>query len=181
MVGNSFVDVWGPIDELSADKDVLFEKYRKLFHERSLAQADASKGRAIFNKVCASCHKIYGEGGLVGPDITGANRSNLEYLLSNIITPSAVIQDAYQMQLILTTDGRIYSGIPAEENDRQLKLRVADQPEPVTIPVSEIESRQTSSMSMMPDGLLATLSDQEALDLMRYLQSVEQVALTNKP
>lgn len=181
MVGNSFVDVWGPIDELSADKDVLLEKYRKLFQDRSLAQADASKGRAIFNKVCASCHKMYGEGGLVGPDITGANRSNLEYLLSNIITPSAVIQDAYQMQLILTQDGRIYSGIPAEENDRQLKLRVADQPEPVTIPISEIESRQTSSVSMMPDGLLATLSDQEALDLMRYLQSIEQVALPEKP
>ncbi|XZE21513.1 PVC-type heme-binding CxxCH protein [Pirellulaceae bacterium SH449] len=176
-VGNSFIDVWGPIDELSADKDVLFEKYRKLFQERNLSQADLSRGRVVFQKVCASCHKLYGEGGVVGPDITGANRPSLEYLLSNIITPSAVIQEEYKMQLILTQDGRVYSGIPAEENERQIKLRVADQTELIVIPISEIESRQTSSMSMMPDGLLATLSDQEALDLMRYLQSVEQVAL----
>ena len=65
---------------------------------------------------------MYGEGGVIGPEITGANRSSLEYLLGNMVTPSAVIQDAYKMHIVLTDDGRVYSGIPAGENERQLRL-----------------------------------------------------------
>ncbi len=177
VVGNSFVDVWGPIDELGSDKEALFAKYRELLKEPAVTKADASHGRTLFNRTCAACHKLHGYGGNIGPDITGANRSNLEYLLSNIVTPSAIIQDAYKMHIVLTDDGRIYSGIPAEENDRQLKLRVADRPEPVTIPISQIESREIAAVSMMPDGILATLKDIEVVDLVAYLQSLHQQPL----
>ena len=180
IVGNRFVDVWGPIDELGADKEALFAKYREVLKDAELAKANPSNGRAIFNKVCASCHKLHGYGGNIGPDITGANRSNLEYLLSNILTPSAIIQDAYKMHMILTDDGRIYSGILAEENERQLKLRVADRDEPVTIAISQIESRQVSTISMMPEGALANLRDSEVLDLISYLQSHQQHPLPEK-
>jgi putative heme-binding domain-containing protein len=110
-------------------------------------------------------------GGEIGPELTGANRGNLEYLLGNILTPSAVIQDAYRMQVVLLDDGRVYSGIPAEENEHQLRLRVASQPDPVTISVAEIESREIASTSLMPEGLLANLSDAEVVDLIRYLRS----------
>ncbi|MEQ1830354.1 MAG: c-type cytochrome, partial [Pirellula sp.] len=174
VVGNTFVDVWGPIDELGADKEALFVKYRDLLKESSIAKANASNGRAVFNRACATCHKLHGTGSSIGPDITGANRSSLEYLLSNILTPSAVIQDAYKMHVILMDDGRIFSGIPSEENDRQLKLLVADRQEPITIAISDIESRQISSVSMMPEGSLANLKDSEVLDLFTYLQSLEQ-------
>ncbi len=177
VVGNSFVDVWGPIDELGADKEANFAKYRELLKETAIEKANVSNGRALYTRACATCHKMYGVGGEVGPDITGANRSNLEYLLSNIITPSAIIQDAYKMHMILTNDGRVFSGIPAEENDRQLTLRVADRPEPVTILKSEIESREISAISMMPEGSLANLKDREVLDLFVYLQSTRQVPL----
>ena len=139
--------------------------------------ADASAGRVIFNKTCAACHKLYGYGGKVGPDITGANRANLDYLLGNILTPSAVIQDEYKMHMVLTDDGRIYSGIPAEENERQLKLRVADRAEPITIAKSQIESREVAPVSMMPKGTLETLSDEEATNLLKYLQTTAQVPL----
>lgn len=177
VVGNSFVDVWGPIDELGVDKEANFAKARELLKEDALRQANPGNGRLLFNRTCAACHKMYGYGGEIGPDITGANRSNLEYLLSNIITPSAIIQDAYKMHIILMADGRVFSGIPAEENERQLKLRVADRPDPITIVVSEIESREVAAVSMMPEGILANLKDQEVLDLFAYLQSLQQVSL----
>lgn len=177
VVGNSFVDVWGPIDELGADKEALFSKYRELLKDSTLEQGNAAQGRLLFNRTCASCHKLYGHGGEIGPDITGANRSNMEYLLSNILTPSAVIQDAYKMHIILMSDGQVYSGIPAEENERQLKLRVADRQEPITIAKSEIESREIAAVSMMPEGIFNNLKESEVVDLIRYLQSVKQVEL----
>ncbi len=177
IVGNRFVDVWGPIDEIGTDKEALFVKYRELLQPDIIRTADSSNGRAIFNRTCAACHKLHGLGGNTGPDITGANRGNQEYLLSNILTPSAIIQDAYKMHIVLTDDGRIYSGIPAEENDRQLKLRIADRDEPVTIAVSQIESREVAAVSMMPEGILSNLKDDEVIDLFAYLQSLHQVAL----
>lgn len=175
VVGNGFVEVWGALDELTADKEAQFARYRQLLSSDSLSSADQSHGRQIFNRTCAACHKMYGHGGVIGPDITGANRSNLEYLLGNILTPSAIIQDAYKMHMVLTEDGRVYSGIPAEENERILKLRIANRDEPVAIAKSSIESREVASVSMMPEGILKTMTDQEVIDLIAYLQSQRQV------
>ncbi len=155
----------------------MFAKYRELLTSDALSSADPSNGRAVFDRTCAACHKLHGHGGNIGPDITGANRTNLEYLLGNILTPSAIIQDAYKMHIVLTDDGRIYSGIPAEENDRQLKLRVADREQPITIPKSQIESREIAPISMMPEGTLETLKDSEVQNLIAYLQSLKQVPL----
>lgn len=179
VVGNRFVDVWGPIDELDVNKEGLFSKYRELLTESALRQANLANGRGVFQKSCASCHTLHGEGGKIGPDITGANRSNLEYLLSNILTPSAIIQDAYRMHIILTDDGRVLSGIPAEDNERTLKLLVADRPEPLVVPKATIESREIAAVSMMPDALLANLRDAEVIDLVAYLQSPQQVPLSH--
>lgn len=177
VVGNGFVEVWGSIDSLSTDKEAAFAKLRQLLTDDALAAANPSRGRAIFKRTCIACHKLYGEGGAIGPEITGANRTNLEYLLGNILTPSAVIQDAYKMHLILTDDGRVFSGIPAGENERQLRLRVANREEPIVIAKSQIESREIAPISMMPEGLLKNLTDQEILDLIAYLKSRQQVPL----
>ncbi|MGD9857175.1 MAG: c-type cytochrome, partial [Planctomycetaceae bacterium] len=177
VVGNGFVEVWGSLDELAADKEALFVKYRTLLTEDAVHAADPAQGRRLYNRTCAACHKLHGLGGVIGPDITGANRSNLEYLLGNILTPSAVIQDAYRMHLVVTNDGRVWSGIPAEENDRQLRLRIANQEQPVIINKSEIESRDIAPVSMMPEGQLTTMTDKEVLDLIAYLQTQRQVSL----
>lgn len=171
VVGPRFVDVWGPIDEVGVDKEASFTKYRELLTEDRLQKANATKGQMLFQKTCSNCHKLHGQGGDIGPDITGANRSNIEYLLSNILTPSAIIQDAYKMHIVLMEDGQVYSGIPSEENEQQLKLKVADRKEPITIAKSQIESREIAPVSMMPEGSLNVLNDQEVLDLFAYLQS----------
>ena len=177
VVGNSFTDVWGPIEALSVDKEAAFKKYRALLTKESLAKADTGRGRAVFKRTCFACHKLYGEGGVVGPEITGANRGNLEYILGNVLTPSAEIQEAYKMTMVLTDEGRTYSGIVSGEDDRQLLLRVANVDEPVSIPKSIIESRDIAAVSMMPDGLLDTLKDEEVIDLVAYLRTTQQVPL----
>lgn len=181
VVGNGFVEVWGAIDGLDADQEAAFAKYRALLTDKSLESANPGEGRIVFNRTCVACHKLYGDGGVVGPDITGANRSNIEYLLGNILTPSAEIQDAYKMHLVLTDDGRVYSGIPAGENERQLRLRIANRDEPVVIAKSEIESREIAPVSMMPAGMLNTLTDREVLDLIAYLRLQTQVPLPDVP
>jgi putative heme-binding domain-containing protein len=176
VVGNGFLEVWGPIDN-GEDKSALFAKYRALLTEKRLADADLSHGRLLFNRTCQACHRLYGEGGRIGPEITGANRTNLDYLLGNILTPSSDIQDSYRMQLVLMDSGRMYSGIPASEDRWQLSLRIANRDEPVKLPKSQIEDRETAKTSMMPEGLLSTLKDEEVVDLIGYLRHLEQVPL----
>ena len=174
VVGSGFVEIWGPVDALPADTARAIEKYRTLLTAEAIADADPLRGHRVFQTTCAACHRLYGEGGAVGPDITGANRSDLTYLLGNILTPSEVIQDDYRMTTILTREGRLYSGILVGEDPRQIRLRVATQPEPVTVSKASIASREIAPVSMMPEGLLQNLSDAEVLDLIAYLQTTEK-------
>ena len=170
VVGNGFVEVWGPIDQLTSNKAALYAKYRSLLTPGAIAEADPQNGHAVFTRTCGACHQMYGEGGILGPDITGSNRTNLDYLLSNILDPSEEIQDDYRMVVVTTHDGRTYLGNVAAENDRQLTLRVVGQ-DAVVINKSDIEAREVSEASIMPEGLLETLSEEDVLDLVAYLQS----------
>ncbi|MEM7371031.1 MAG: PVC-type heme-binding CxxCH protein [Bacteroidota bacterium] len=176
VVGNGFVEVWGPIDQLEAEDATENLKYRNLLTEGAIASANVRNGKEVFQRTCSACHKMYGEGGNIGPDITGSNRANLDYLLSNILNPSGDIQDDYKMVVITTRDGRTYSGNIASETNRQVFLRIVGQEEAVAISVSNIQSREVTPVSMMPKGLLRTLSDQEVLDLVAYLRTNEPVA-----
>ena len=118
-------------------------------------------------------HKMYGDGGILGPDITGSNRTNIDYLLSNILDPSAEIQDDYKMVMVTTRDGRTYVGNIASENERTLTLRVVGQ-NSVLINKSNIQSREGSELSMMPEGIFANLTDQEVLNLVAYLMTARK-------
>lgn len=169
VVGPRFVDVWGPVDQLPEAQQQDINRLRRLLTSDRLAEADPQQGRVVFGRTCQTCHRLGDEGGQIGPDLTGANRRNLEYLLGNIVTPSAVIQDAYRMHLVQTDEGRIYSGVLAGETAEHLQLRVADRQEPVAIPKRIIESREIAEVSMMPEGLLRNLTDDEILNLFAYL------------
>ncbi|MEM7456560.1 MAG: PVC-type heme-binding CxxCH protein [Planctomycetota bacterium] len=178
VVGNGFVEVWGPVEQVGTEREAQIQHVRQLLVAEQ--EVDLSHGRVLFNKTCASCHKLHGYGRDIGPDITGANRESTEYLLGNIMTPSAEIQDDYRMSIILMEDGRVYSGVVSGEDERLVRLMVADDPEPVLLPVSAIESRKLSTSSMMPDGLLNNLSDQEVVDLIGYLKNPGQVELPGR-
>ena len=160
--------VWGPLNQLSAEKVAANAKYKALLNVEALTSADARKGREMYDVQCGVCHKMYGSGGILGPDITGSNRTNIDYLLSNILDPSAEIQDDYKIVMVTTRDGRTYVGNIASENERTLTLRVVGQ-DSVLISKSNIQSREGSELSMMPEGIFANLTDQEVLNLVAYL------------
>jgi len=176
LLGKRFVKVFGEIEDLSADRAKLLAKYKAMCSPEAMEKADASRGRAVFKRTCASCHLMYGQGGKIGPDLTGSNRANLDYILLNSVDPSYDVPEGYKMVLIQTVDGRLINGVVAEEDARRVVLKTVEQPE-VVIAKEDIEARKISSKSMMPDGQLEQMKPQEILDLIKYLRTTAQVAM----
>jgi putative membrane-bound dehydrogenase-like protein len=166
-------EVWGVVRDTPADRAKLIVQARKSLAVP--ASTDVSLGRAVFAKTCAQCHVLFGAGGKVGPDITGANRQSLDYLLENIFDPSAVIPKEYAATLIELHDGRVLTGIIKSETPATLTLVTAT--ETLTLPQTDVASKKTSDKSMMPDDLAGQFKDQELRHLIAYLQSPAQVPL----
>ncbi len=175
VVGNGFVEVWGSVEQLSAEKRAAMARFRNLLTEEALEAADPSRGRALFEAACGVCHVMYQSGREVGPDITGADRQNLDYLLGNIVDPSADIQDDYRMVMVATQDGRSLAGNIVNQSDRQITLRTIGQD--IVLDRSEILSQEVARVSLMPERLLEQLSDEQVLDLIAYLRTDAQVPL----
>src|SRR5690606_20518517 len=140
--------------------------------EEAIASGHPDEGKLVFQKTCGVCHRMNGAGGEIGPDLTGSNRTNTDYLLSNILDPSADLQDGSKLVVITTQDGRTYRGNIGQESDRNLTLRVIGQT-PVVINHSQILSKTVSEKSMMPEGLMDNLTDEEVIDLFAYMQKLE--------
>src|SRR5262249_51760989 len=155
-------DVWGVVRTTPADKARLMAQYRKLLTAPG-PKPDLALGRAIYAKTCQQCHTLFGVGGKVGPDITGANRASLDYLLENVLDPSAVIPKEYAATLIELKNGRVITGIVREQNSTALTVVTAT--ETLTVPRSDIESLVPSVTSMMPDDQLKPMSDAEVRSL----------------
>ncbi len=169
------LDVWGSVRETSKQKTVLLSQYRAALTLDKLEAANASLGRVVYNRICGQCHKLYGQGGTVGPDLTGSNRKNLDYLLENLLDPSALIARDYKLTNILTADGRLLSGIVRREDEAVVTLQTVN--ELVSLERSEIEELEPSNISMMPEGILERLTNDELVGLIAYLVSSEQVPL----
>ena len=167
--------VYGTIRESSADKKKEMERYKQIYRAGGSQPGDGPRGRAVFARTCQQCHALFDAGGKVGPDLTGSNRGDLDYLLQNIIDPNAVIPNEYRASTIEMKDGRSITGIVKQQEDKS--VTVMTQNETVVLPRDEIESVQQSELSMMPEALLAPLQDQEVRDLLYYLSRPGQVPL----
>jgi putative membrane-bound dehydrogenase-like protein len=176
VVGVGFVDVWGPIAGEATADEIAYEKYSELLTDEAISNADVHRGRIVFNRTCGPCHKLYDEGGEIGPDLTGSNRANLDYLLRKVINPNEMIQDTYRLVVVTTRDGRTYSGNVVGESERQLTLRVVGLSD-VVINKSDIQTREQTDVSLMPPRLFDNLTDEEVIDLVGYLRTTEQVEL----
>ncbi len=170
---NKLTEVWGELRESPADKKQLIEKVKKQLDAATLAKANLSQGRVLFTAVCGACHVMYGQGGKIGPDLTGSGRANIDYLLENIADPSGVVTADFRMSLLTLKDGRVLSGVIAESNARTLTLRTLT--ESLTLDRSDITKTETSPMSMMPEGLLLTFQPDQIRDLIAYLMHPLQV------
>jgi putative membrane-bound dehydrogenase-like protein len=171
--------IWGTMRETPADKAKEIKRYKDIYAAGYSQPGDASRGRALFAKTCQQCHTLFDTGGKVGPDLTGSNRGDLDYLLQNIVDPNAVIPNDYRAWSLETKDGRSLTGILKQQDEKSVTLLT--QNETAVIPRSEIESLRESQLSMMPEGLLQTFNDQEVRDLIFYLRSPAQAPMPESP
>jgi len=161
---------WGDVNAPKADLAERTKKYRDLLTPAALAKGDLAKGKMLFTATCGQCHKLFGEGQNVGPDITGSNRADLNYLLENVLDPNAVIGKDYQLNLFTMKDGRVMSGVIKEQNAAAVKVAMMGGVE-FTLPQADIAKREVSKLSTMPEGLFDALQPEMVVHLVKYLQS----------
>lgn len=147
-------------------------RFKQLLEKPGQPAPDLSRGRAFYAQTCQACHTLYDVGGKIGPDITGSNRVDLDYLLLNVIDPNAFIGDAYQLNVLTMKDGRSLAGMIAMQDKQSVTLRTAA--ETLILPAGEIASRTTLPISMMPEGLFDLLKEDELRDLVAYLRDRNQ-------
>lgn len=175
MLGGSFEEVYGKVSEVGEGKDRMISKYRERILAADFSKSDVSKGRLVYQQVCGACHIMYGEGGKIGPELTGSNRANLDYFLLNVLAPSYDVPEGYRMVTVTSKDGQVFVGNVVEEDATKVVLNMVGQR--TVVAKSDIRSRQTSKISMMPEGLLNPLQDNQILDLIAYMRTEKQVPL----
>ena len=167
--------VWGQVRPASATRAAQAAKFKTLLTTDTLKAADLANGRRLFEANCASCHKLFGEGHEVGPELTGSQRANLDYILDNVLDPSAVVANAYKMTVFNLSDGRVVTGIVLAESAQAVTVRTVN--DVVVVSKADLEARKPTNNSVMPEGLLDTLTDAEVRDLVGYLASPVQVSV----
>jgi putative heme-binding domain-containing protein len=162
--------LWPQSDTSPEATRQLFARYKKLITPLELSQhADPARRHAVFQQTCAVCHRLYGEGAQIGPDLTGADRHNLDYLLENILTPSAIVPESYRVSMVSLRDDRVLNGIIVSKTPATVTLQTPS--EKLSLPMSEVESIRESQLSLMPEGLLDSLKQSQVVDLFSFLMS----------
>src|SRR5262249_28294251 len=150
-------------------------RYKAQISPAALKSADPRNGRLIFSKTCQQCHKLYGQGGTIGPDLTGSNRSDLDYLLANILDPTAEVARDFRMSVVRTKDERVITGIIVERTPARVTIQTDK--EKLTLSPDDVESVKDSPLSIMPEGQLDALTREQVRDLFAYLMGKSQVPL----
>jgi quinoprotein glucose dehydrogenase len=144
-------------------------------YRATLFGGDTTKGKATFEQntavYCLRCHKINGQGGEVGPDLTGVGkRQTREYLATSVVHPNAAIAQGFETVVVSLSDGRIISGVFKSEDAKTLRL-VSVEGKPIDVPKASIEERKRGP-SAMPDDVAKKLSKFEVRDLVEFLSSL---------
>jgi putative heme-binding domain-containing protein len=129
-------------------------------------------GKKLFKETCAKCHRLFTDGGEIGPDLTSYRRDDLANLLVHVVNPSAEVREGFEALLVTTKDGRVLSGFLVDKDNQVLVLRGADG-QTVTVRQDQVEETAPQRRSLMPEGLLDALSDQQVRDLFAYLRSTQ--------
>ena len=167
-VSRLLAEAWGAVRTTPKEKARLLDSLKRKLTPEKLAEADPRNGHRLFLQHCGSCHRLFGEGKNIAPDLTGGNRDNLHYLLHNLVDPSAVVPAAYRVTKLRLEDGRVINGVIVRTEGPVLRVQTAK--ELLTVQKDEIAERQPSELSLMPDNLNQLISDQQMRDLVSYLQ-----------
>jgi len=167
------VKIWGEQTADQAARRALVAQWKGKLTPEVLAKSDKAKGRAIFDRTCAACHKLFGEGAEIGPELTGGERGSIDHWLDNVLDPNALVGQGYELHMIEKNDGTTVTAMLASENDSELVLRMVGVETKVA--KKDVKTNKALGLSMMPEGLLSGLSDEEVRDLVGYLMSPAQV------
>jgi putative heme-binding domain-containing protein len=166
-VDKRIAETWGRIHQTPAEKKSQIAKLEKIFNEAPLWAYNAGSGKQHFQKLCAQCHRLGNDGTRLGPELTGAGKHGIRYFLENVIDPDAVIGTDFQATTIETKDGETLSGLLANETPSALTLRSTTGE--TVVPKANIKQRTTAEKSLMPEGLLESLSEREQIELLKFL------------
>ncbi len=143
---------------------------RRLMNDLRAASGDSQRGATLFRQHCATCHRLHGEGGQVGPDLTAANRTDRQFLLTSLVDPSSVVRGEYTSYVAITKDGQVLQGLLQEQDNEQIVLLDA-KAQAHRLPRTQLESLTPQTISLMPEGLLDMLPPQDLRDLFAYLET----------
>lgn len=148
------------------------EKIAEALTQLSRGKASPYKGKEIYQKTCAKCHRLFSQGGGIGPDLTSYQRTDLENMLLHIVNPNAEIREGFENYMVESEDGRLISGLKVDEDKNVVVIRGEDKQD-VVISQSDIIEISALPNSLMPEGLLDELTEQMRRDLFAYLRSTQ--------
>jgi putative heme-binding domain-containing protein len=152
------------------------DKAREISRYRGMVDAnppgDPRRGKEVFARACLQCHALFGEGGKVGPDLTGSDRGNLYYILQNIIDPNAVIPNDFRTSTLETKDDRVITGIVTKQEAASVTIVTAN--ETIVVPKTDVQTLQQGEISLMPEGLIQSMTDADVRDLVAYLKTAKE-------
>jgi putative heme-binding domain-containing protein len=165
--------LWGKV-KTDAERDParveVVNKMRKVV--QSHKPGDALKGWKVFEKNCQQCHKIYGKGNDVGPDLTGVGRDNLDLILNSVIDPNLVIGEGYYQHMVKTKEGQVITGLIAEETEKSLSLKLPGG-EVKKLSKDDIALHKATRISLMPEELEKVMNEDEFCDLVAFMLTKE--------
>ena len=153
---------------------------RRLNNDLRAGPGDSARGRRLFQDRCASCHRLFGEGETIGPDLSYANRHDRDFLLISLVDPTGVVRKEYQAYQVATHDGRVFSGLIVDQTPDTITLRDGKGAR-TQVARLEIDELKESDVSLMPESLYKELSPQQMRDLFSFLQTEPQPGRKERP
>lgn len=161
---------WGDVQ--SATTDEMRSEIERLQGLLAGTVGNPYRGKQLYLNNCGKCHQLFTDGGQIGPNLTPYKRDDLRGILMNVVNPSLEIREGFENFLVLTTDGRTLNGFVEEQDNRVVVLKGADG-QRLLIPRDDIEEMAAIRTSIMPEGTLKTLDDQQLRDLFAYLRATQ--------
>lgn len=160
-----------PADITSPEKIAEIRRLTELLGQgRASSVGNPNLGANHFQKRCANCHQLFGQGQNIGPPLDNYDRANTQFWLPAIVAPSIEIREGYQSYVALTRDGRVVTGMIHAQDPRTVTLRTADNRFEL-LPREELEELRALPTSLMPEDVLKSMTDGEIQDLFAYLKS----------
>jgi len=163
---------WGQVAGASTDQ--MRSRINELKALLGAGSGNPKQGKPIYMQNCGKCHRLFEEGGQVGPDLTAFKRDNLDRILVNVVNPSLEIREGFENYVVVTEDGRVVNGFLADQDSQVVVLRGVDG-QNLIFRKDEIDDMRAIPRSVMPEGALKNLTDQQIRDLFAYLRASQPV------